>query len=191
MINKKNVLGKEPEELGKKDAIHTAIVAVMAGGPIEPGERCDINKDRTWSSNSKGPGVADPFRKGTILRGKPFWLLLAQDEVPNVQHHWEHPEIDFTPPKERSYNRTIKAVADEYGLTYEQVMEAADYVVKHDSAAPFPDNSTKTEEELEAVYFDRYDFWSEWAEETCYKFEDFGSACCPEVEYPRCGLFNL
>lgn len=31
MINKKNLLGKTPDELGAKDAIHVAIVAVRAG----------------------------------------------------------------------------------------------------------------------------------------------------------------
>ncbi len=37
MINKKNLLGKAPHELGDKDAIHVAIVAVRAGIVITPG----------------------------------------------------------------------------------------------------------------------------------------------------------
>lgn len=36
MINKKNLLGKQPFELGVKDAIHTAIVSVRAGAGCCP-----------------------------------------------------------------------------------------------------------------------------------------------------------
>ena len=108
MINKKNVLGKAPEELGIKDAIHTAIVSVRAAQAMEPGTKCNLNSDREAIPSSKGIGVADPFLKKTILRGQTFWMLLGQTEVPNVQHVWDH-DIDFSPPTvEPKLNRTIK-----------------------------------------------------------------------------------
>jgi hypothetical protein len=89
VINKKNVLGKAPFDLGTKDAIHVAIVAVRAGQLVQPGQRCGLNEHREAVPNEKGVGVADPFVKGPILTGTSFWLLMAQDEVPNVQHVWE------------------------------------------------------------------------------------------------------
>jgi hypothetical protein len=190
VINKKNLLGKQPAELGLKDAIHTAIVSVRAGGPIKPGQRCGMNKDREAVANSKGPGVADPFLKETITRGQAFWLLLNQDEIPNVQHVWEHPSVDFTPPtKECEGNRAIAQCAKYYGVTYAQIMAAAEYVVENEEPAKYP--GTLTETELADVEFDQYEFWSEWAEETCHEFPNEGSACCPEYCYPDCSLFEV
>lgn len=186
MINKKNLLGKQPAELGIKDAIHVAIVAVRAASPIKPGQRCGMNKEREAVANEKGCGVADPFHKGNIGTGQVFWLLLNQDEVPNVQHVWEHPSVDFTPPsKEVKRNRTIESVAKDFGVTYEQVMEAAQFVVENDKLAVYP--GSKSDVEIAAVNEDLYDLWSEWADETGYEFENEGTGCCPEYNYPDVG----
>ncbi len=43
MINKKNLLGRPPDELGLKDAVHVAIASVRAACAINPGQRCKIN----------------------------------------------------------------------------------------------------------------------------------------------------
>lgn len=190
MINKKNVLGKTPDELGIKDAIHTAIVSVRAGSPIKPGQRCGPNKDREFVPNGKGPGVADPFRKAPIGTGDAFWLILDQDAVPNVQHVWEHPTVDFAPPtKPVKRNAAIEDVAKLYGVTYEQAMAAVDYVLEHGESAPHPGGMTQ--EQIEELDFESYDFWSEWSDEVGHEFENQGSACCPEYEYPDGDLFEV
>jgi hypothetical protein len=192
VINKKNLLGKEPELLGIKDAIHTAIVSVRAGCLIRPGQRCKIDKNREAVPDSSGYGVADPFLKGNVQRGKAFWLILNQDEVPNVQHVWEHPSVDFEPPTApASTNRTIAETAKKFGVTYEQVMEAAAHVVEQNESAVYP--GTLDAKALEAAKdsFERYDFWSEWADESGHEFENEGTACCPEYDYPYKDLFVL
>jgi hypothetical protein len=192
VINKKNLLGKEPAELGAKDAIHTAIVAVRAGSPIQPGQRCGPNEHREFVPNAKGPGVADPFRKGVIARGKPFWLLLCQDEIPNVQHVWEHPKVDFSPPdREPVKNRTLEEAAKTFGVTYEQVMEAASFVVDEGDPATYPGSLTPHELDAALDDFGKYDFWSEWADEVMHEFPQEGSACCPEYDYPYSRLFKV
>ena len=194
MINKKNLLGKRPDELGTKDAIHTAIVAVRAGEAIEPGQRCSLNKfNEAIHDNHRSVGVADPFLKSTILRGQSFWLLLCQDEVPNVRHVWEHPTVDFSPPtREATKNGIIDDVAKALGVTYEQIMEAADSVVKHDRPLLYPGTlTTEQYEEALDTEVEMYDFWSEWSSETLHEFENYGSACCPEYEYPDRSLFRF
>jgi hypothetical protein len=182
MINKKNVLGKEPMELGDKDAIHVAIVAVRAARLISPGERCGLNEHREAVPDSKGVGVADPFLKANIVRGQVFWLLLAQDAVPNVQHVWEHPTVDFAPPtREVERNKYLQQYADELGVTYEQLMAACAFVVENDDAAPYP--GTKDQKEWEDT--DTHDIWYEWSGETGHEFENYGTECCPEYNYPK------
>lgn len=185
MINKKNLLGKSPMDLGDKDAIHVAIVAVRAGSLITPGQRCGLNEHREAVPNEKGVGVADPFLKDNITIGQSFWLLLSQDQVPNVQHVWEHPAIDFTPPtREVVKNRWLQQHAEKLGVTYEQLMEACAYVVEHDKAAPYA--GTKVGEDLADALdsIDRYDIFSNWSEESGYEFTNNGTECCPEYDYP-------
>lgn len=192
MINKKNLLGKEPAELGIKDAIHTAIVAVRAGRLIQPGQRCKLDANREAVPDDEGCGVADPFLKLAITRGKVFWLLLDQDEVPNVRHVWEHPTVDFTPPTVQvSTNRSIAEVARLFDVTYDQVMQAAAHVVEHDESVPYPGKLDADALSDAEDNFERYDFWSEWADETGHEFENEGSACCPEWNYPHTSLFTI
>ena len=182
MINKKNELGKHPHELGKKDAIHVAIVSVRAARPIEPGERCGLNERQEAVPDRKGPGVADPFLKSRIMVGENFWLVLAQDQVPNVQHVWEHPDVDFSPPTEGvKKNPHLEEHAEALGITYEQLMEACSEAVNTYQRVPYPGN--KTEEEIEENY-DKYDIFCEWADEVGYEFENMGTSCCPEYDYP-------
>ncbi len=193
MINKKNVLGKVPHNLGDKDAIHVAIVAVRAAQLITPGQKCSLNKDReAVPDNKNGIGVADPFVKSNIKRGQEFWLLLNQDEVPNVKHVWEHPNVDFSPPiKNKSMNQCIKDYAEQIGCDYDDLIDICTEIVDSSrinyaifdgnefSLSPdYPDGDYSEIEDL-------WDLWSEWAEETGYEFENEGSACCPEYDYPR------
>lgn len=186
MINKKNLLGKSPFELGDKDAIHVAIVSVRAGEGIAPGSKCKLNADREAVCDAIGVGVADPFLKQTILKGESFWLLLNQDEIPNVRHQWDHPTVDFSPPTiEVKRNKYIQEFADLFGVTYQQIMDAGAFVVEHDKPAPYP--GTK---DISDVYFDSYDFWPEWSGETLYEFANHGSECCPEYSYPETKLFK-
>lgn len=192
MINKKNVLGKEPAELGIKDAIHTGIVSLRAGKPIEPGTRCGVNEHGEAVPNPKGPGVADPFRKSTILRGQAFWLLLSQEEIPNVRHEWDHPEFSFAKPtREVVKNLCIKSYADDLGVTYEQLMDAATLRYVSNKFTPYPGTLTQEEYEEKIEELERWDFWSEWSEETLNEFENHGTECCPEYDYPDLDIFTF
>lgn len=185
MINKKNLLGKTPQELGVKDAIHVAIVAVRAAHSISRGSRCDLNKYREAISSEKGCGIADPFTKNDIFKtGDVFWLLLDQDEVPNVQHQWDHPSIDFTPPvREPVMDEAIQRAANSLGLTYPQLMNVCEALVYK---KPVVYNGTLTPDKLNTAIdeIETSDLWWAWSEETGYIFENQGTGCCPEYNYP-------
>lgn len=192
MINKKNVLGKVPSEVGIKDAVHVAIVAVRAGSPVKPGERVAMNQYNEAVPSHKGPGLADPFRESTIPVGECFWLLLGQSEVPNVQHTWEHPVISFAPPtRPVAQNKTLCRAAKALSVTYEQIMAACEEVSRTFAPAAYPGTISKDELEEAWDTCDRYDLWSEWTEETGYEFDNRGTECCPEYEYPECPLFTV
>ncbi len=186
MINKKNVLGQSPFDLGDKDAIHVAIVAVRAGKTINPGERCKLNEHREAVPDTKGVGVADPFLKDKILVGDSFWLLLGQDAVPNVQHVWDHPTVDFTPPsREIERNRYLQRYADGLGVTYDQLMKACQTVVDEESPVAYPGTLVGVVAENAIESLEVHDVFYEWKNEVGHEFENHGSECCPEYNYPR------
>lgn len=190
MINKKNVLGKSPDELGAKDAVHVAIVSVRAACAITPGRRCGLNEFNEAIPNGKGPGIADPFRKGMISTGDTFWLLMDQRQIATVKHTWDHPSVAFDPPtREVELSKWLLAAAQSVGITYGQLMSACSERVRTGEPVLFP--GTMTEDEFEDTDFDYYGAWSEWCEETGYdEFPDYGSACCPEIDYPS-DLFHF
>ena len=188
MINKKQFLGHAPIALGQRDAIHVAIVAVRAGKPIKPGQRCKMNEFGE-AIPGDGPGVADPYRKSIITTGQPFWLLLNPTEVSSVSHTWEHPDIPFAEPvREAVRNKYIEQYASEYGVTYEQLMDACASVIATDESVTQPGD--KTEDGLEEISENGCDdIWSEWSDETGHEFSNQGTECCPEYDYPESPLF--
>lgn len=190
MINKKNVLGKTPSEIGIKDAIHTAIVSVRAGSLIRPGDKCKINQyNEAVACNSNSIGVADPWHNGNIIAGNIFWLIINQDEIPNVRHVWDHPSVSFEQPtREVQYNYTLKHLSDQLEIEYNQLLKDMEVVAKTDTPIKYTGN--KTEEELETIQEDSWDYWSEFADVTGYVFENYGSQCCPEYNYPECGIYR-
>lgn len=193
MINKKIVLGKNPKELGVKDAVHVAIVSVRAAHAMNPGTKCTINDNgEACSAGNKGVGIADPFLKSIIKTGQNFNLLLNPDEVDNVQHIWDHNKFTFdAPAKPVELNNELVEIADKFGVTYNQLLEAMDFVVENDTPAKYP--GKKTQDELDIVQDDIYnwDLWSAYSDETLHEFDNIGTECCPEMAYPKCSIFKV
>lgn len=185
-INKKNLLGKNPIDVGIKDAVHVAIVSLVAGSAIPCGCRIKLNCDNQAIPARDGDkasfGVASPW-SGRIARGERFWGLMDPDSVAAVEHTWDC-DIDFSvKPKPVTENSTIASFAKDCGVTYEQMMQACDTCVRTDRPANYP--GTLSQEAVEeATSNDCYELWSEWAEETGYEFDNEGTECCPEYAYP-------
>ena len=184
MINKQNLLGKTPDEIGTKDAIHVAIVSVRAGGHIARGHRFKMNEFNEAVADSNGFAVVDPFRKSDVARGDVFWGLLDQREVPNVRHVWDHPEIkEFIPVREAQKNQYLGECAEKLGMSYADLMSAISVMVNGETPK-YTGSLTKDEVEKLLPNIEEYDVFSEWAEETGHEFDNEGSACCPEYDHP-------
>lgn len=185
-INKKTLFGRVPDGLGVKDAVHVACVSLRAAQLLNPGQEITLNEAREaipCNSKSKSFGVVDPFLGRSVKRGENFWGLLSMHEVPNVRHVWEHPDFTFeAPTTEVKYNSTIQSYADDLKVSYQELMDACDKMEK--SGTPTIYKGELTEEEFESASEDTYDLWSEWSEESGIEFENVGTACCPEYDYP-------
>lgn len=194
MINKKQVLGRDPETAGKKDAVHVAIVGACAKEYLKPGERVSLDENNLASSDEKGFGVVDPFRKRPVMRGGFFWLCLGPEEVENVEHTWEYPK-DFEPkvspdtvsPNTVSQNEYLAECAKEMGVSYEQLMQACRTYADTDVQVCYPGTLSEetVREKVENYIIDHYEMWSCWEDENGGDiFPDYGTGCCPEIEYP-------
>lgn len=187
-INKKKSLGREPDSLGEKDAVHVAIVSVVAGKPIQPGGRVRLAKDGMAEpgGDNDSIGVADPWG-GRIHRGKKFWLMMDIDSVSAVEHTWSCGIKFLTDNVVVEQNKYLAGMAKDLGVSYDDLMKACSDFVERDTKPPYP--GTLSEEAADdAVYRD--DLYSEWADETGYEFPNLGTECCPEYEYPDCLPFS-
>lgn len=131
----------------ERDAIHVAVVAVVAHKTLAPGVHVGADKydkDYLESKDEKPIGIVDPFRKDNIKAGDMFWLMLYPGTVQSLRHHWVHPalgEVDVEdvvfvgggnmsrhklPTEQRQIPEEsityLHNIASAYGISYEAVI---------------------------------------------------------------------
>lgn len=83
-----------PEE--KRDAIHLGVEPVVAGMPLEAGQKISLRSDGMAVSDEWNPtGIVDPFLDRLVQPGERFWLVVMPRKITSLRHVWEHP--DFPP----------------------------------------------------------------------------------------------
>jgi hypothetical protein len=84
-------LGATPPENAERDAIHVAVVPMVAGQTLQPGQRVELFTRKTaLATRGVGVGIVDPFRDCAVMCGETFWLLLHPNTVTGMRHHWSH-----------------------------------------------------------------------------------------------------
>lgn len=99
-------LGRLLDELGERDAIHVAIIPVIAATRLYPGSPVMIDAGtmtaRTSSPDPKAiRAIADPFLKAIIEPGDIFYACLPPNTVTGMRHHWQHPAFSEQPVVEK------------------------------------------------------------------------------------------
>lgn len=144
----------------------------------------EISTTKVSGGRDGEPATDDePFRDGIHAQWDAAALNLPIVIIVGDKHQII-PQREMPRPVE--YNRWLKRIADTLGVTYEQLMEAGQKAYETDSPVPY--NGTLSEEEFERVIedeFESYDFWSSWSDETHTEFDNDGSTCCPEYNYPN------
>lgn len=109
-------LGTIIGETEKRDAIHLAVVPVVAKEILRPGE--DVTADgRQYYDNAylspddKPIGIVDPFLNRSVSPGERFWLVIYPRQIHSLRHVWTHPAFpdEIVDPQ---YNRSIKWLED-------------------------------------------------------------------------------
>lgn len=99
-------VGEYLESPGRRDAIHVAILPVIAGMDLFPGQwvklsgRVGLAHQVVRSPRDLAIGIVDPYlrRDGAggnrIEEGKLFYIFLKPRIVTSLRHHWTHPAVD-------------------------------------------------------------------------------------------------
>lgn len=78
----------------KRDAIHIAVLPMVAGTRMFPGTPCGVGAGGVASDevpDEKRHGIVDPFLEEPVEKGQMFWMLLKPRMVTSLRHVWEHP----------------------------------------------------------------------------------------------------
>ena len=89
----------EPGEQNQRDAIHIAVVPIIAHMQLAPGRHIGVTTDGKASTMGLPyVGIVDPFLQNPVERGQTFWLFLYQGQVTTLRHEWTHPAFPPATP---------------------------------------------------------------------------------------------
>lgn len=87
-------LGRLADADAGRDAVHVAVVPVVAPRDLAPGQHVGPDGD----AGGYHVGVVDPFLAAPVRAGELFYLCLYPGTVAGMRHHWSHPAFpDATP----------------------------------------------------------------------------------------------
>lgn len=76
----------------KRDAIHLAVLPVMAGARLRPGQEIALT-DGLAMPQAGGILIVDPFLREPAMPGERFWAVLKPRLVASLRHVWTHPDF--------------------------------------------------------------------------------------------------
>lgn len=88
-------LGETPADGAGRDAVHVAVVPLVAAVRMAPGCRFMLDGDGMacpYDGDDVAPlGIVDPFRESDVEAGGRFWGFLMPGTVTGIRHVWRHP----------------------------------------------------------------------------------------------------
>lgn len=84
----------------KRDAMHIAVVPMIAHEVLYPGQRiCCTLWNRAKRAETNAIGIVDPFLDHPVPIEAEFWVLMLPNTVTNLRHEWDHSAL-ATPEEE-------------------------------------------------------------------------------------------
>jgi hypothetical protein len=118
-------LGQTPPEDAHRDAVHVAIVPMVASQQLAPGTPVGLNEDRqaVMAPREKALGVVDPYLQDPVEEGQRFWLCLKPGSITSLRHDWTHPAFAVTGDEQKVASiEWLKRAADDCGVDYHSMM---------------------------------------------------------------------
>ncbi len=88
------MIGKLAPEGAQRDAVHFAVIPMVAGCPLNPGDGVKLrNGSAVYAEKEHAVGIVDPFLRGRVSIGNRFWLFLMPCSITSLRHVWTHPSF--------------------------------------------------------------------------------------------------
>lgn len=89
-------LGKlVPDEMAR-DAVHVAVVPMLAAISLKPGQHVGTDGHGRISASEPHIGVVDPYLRAPLKAGDRCWLFLYPGSITSLRHEWTHPALGAT-----------------------------------------------------------------------------------------------
>lgn len=117
------------DHIAERDAIHVAVIPVVAEHKLTPGQRIGLTPNGLASGTAdKHIGIVDPFLTCDVRMGQRFFMFLFPNTVTGMRHHWRHPDVEdynatnCNPDKEKA-RAILEQAAKRVGLSFDEVIE--------------------------------------------------------------------
>lgn len=127
-----SILHTIPTKYSQRDAIHMAIVPLIAGDDLYGGQffrlKYKTNNVALRAQNENdGLGIVNPFEKRSWLReGDSFWGILTPESITEMRHHWYHPAFDDTQSEGMNpHEEWIRNFACDWNFNYDDLIREA------------------------------------------------------------------
>ncbi len=160
---------------GRRDAVHVAIVAVVADEFLGPGDRAELvpgTADRVRSGHANPVGVVDPFLANPVSKGDRFLLLLFPDTTTGLRHVWSHPAFADRPDADDAAGEAERARQKEESRAWLEDLGRSggddanlDWVVQtgHEALERGWGQCYSNEDVQDAINENKKEFWRHWS----------------------------
>lgn len=148
-----------------RDAIHIAVLPVIAGNMLNPGDHVGFVGGEIDIGALHPIGVIDPFLKAPVEKGQGCFVFLYPNTITDMRHHWKHPGIpddQFRPVDPAKYIKAsiwLREFAVEAGIDFEEMMTGIDRYIETGWDKP----AGKDYDAQIAFDNHRDEFWDQWS----------------------------
>lgn len=116
-----------------RDAIHIAVIALVAAEELHPGWLVSVDDDGLAvrvTEPYRSVGVVDPFLSGVVAKGQRCWVLLRANSVTSMRHQWTSPDFPEAGPPATAEERSAAVnwlvnFASDKQIAYDEMVEGA------------------------------------------------------------------
>lgn len=157
-------LGRIIDDTQKRDAIHLAVLPMVAVETMKPGETCGPVPGGAAPYAVEKLGIVDPFLTAPVQKGERFWMVLRPRLVTSLRHVWSHmafadegaPDIAKEPISlERSKWWITNWAESSPGISYDEAIDGAEAYLKYDDY--MSDGGRWEDQDVPAEFWDHYE----------------------------------
>lgn len=125
----------------KRDAIHLAVLPMVAMETMKPGDACGPVPGGAAPYAVEKLGIVDPFLTAPVRKGERFWFILRPRLVTSLRHVWSHPSFADEGAAEAPVVQPDAVEASKWwiknwaesgpGISYDEAIWGAEAYLKH------------------------------------------------------------